>query len=111
MRLRLLPARQVLRRPYWFVVLGVGLAAYFGYHAVNGSRGLLAWRQVSLDLESTRAELASLEAERAALEGKVERLRHNSLDPDLLDELARKRLSFTGPDDVIILLAPDREPR
>ena len=32
------------------------------------------------------------------------RLRHDSLDPDLIDELARKELSFVEPLDVIILL-------
>ena len=32
------------------------------------------------------------------------RLRHDSLDPDLIDELARTELSFVEPLDVIILL-------
>ena len=40
----------------------------------------------------------------ARLEREVVRLRHDSLDPDLIDELARKELSFVEPLDVIILL-------
>ena len=39
-----------------------------------------------------------------ALELKVERLRPESLDRDLIDELARKQLSFVRPLDVLILL-------
>jgi cell division protein FtsB len=99
------------RRPQWLALIGFGLAIYFGYHAVNGSRGLIAWQQLGRELEATQQELASLRAERAALEHKVERLRPDSLDPDLIDELARRRLSFARPEDVIILLAPDRQSR
>jgi cell division protein FtsB len=99
------------RRPQWFALIGFGLALYFGFHAVNGSRGLIAWQQLGRDLEAAQRELASLRAERAALEHKVQRLRSDSLDPDLIDELARRRLSLVDPFDVIILLAPDREPR
>jgi cell division protein FtsB len=92
------------QRQHWLAVVGLGLAAYFGYHAVNGSRGLFAWHEVDAELEATRQGLESLRAERQALERRVRRLRHDSLDPDLIDELARKELSFVEPLDVIILL-------
>jgi cell division protein FtsB len=105
MRERLSRWRRRLRRQHWLVLVSLGLAAYFGYHAVNGSRGLLARQEVTEALEASRQELAALRAERAALEGKVVRLRHDSLDPDLIDELARKELSFVAPLDVIILRA------
>jgi cell division protein FtsB len=95
----------------WLVVLGVGLAAYFGYHAVNGSRGLLAWREVSAQLASIRQELEALRAERVALAQKVGGLRHDALDPDLIDELARRQLSLVDPLDVIILLDDNNESR
>jgi cell division protein FtsB len=92
------------QRQHWLAVVGLGLAAYFGYHAVDGSRGLFAWREVDAELQAMRQELESLRAERQTLEGRVRRLRHDSLDPDLIDELARKELSFVEPLDVIILL-------
>ena len=95
------------RRQHWLALVGFGLAAYFGYHAVNGSRGLFAWREVDAQLETSRHELENLRAERQSLEQRVRRLRHNSLDPDLIDELARKELSFVEPLDVIILLDGD----
>jgi cell division protein FtsB len=71
---------------------------------VVGSRGLLAWRQLNLDIAATQQDLAAAHAERQALEEKVRRLRPGSLDPDLIDELARRHLSLAGPLDVIILL-------
>jgi cell division protein FtsB len=86
------------------VVFAYGLAVYFSYHAVVGSRGLLAWRQLNRDIEATEQELAAVRAERQELEDKVRRLRSESLDPDLIDELARGRLSLAEPLDVIILL-------
>ncbi len=92
------------RRQHWLALLGLGLVAYFGYHAVSGSRGLLAWREVSAELAASHQELDGLRAERTALERKVQRLRHDSLDRDLIDELARRELSFVAPTDVIILL-------
>jgi cell division protein FtsB len=92
------------RRPLWLVALGVGLAAYFGYHALTGSRGLLAWRDLNTELASTRHELEALRAERTGLAQKVARLRHDGLDADLIDELARRQVSLADPLDVIILL-------
>jgi cell division protein FtsB len=93
-----------VRRQHWLALLGLGLVAYFGSHAVSGSRGLLAWRKVSAELAASQQELDQVRAERVALERKVKRLRPESLDPDLIDELARKQLSLVRPLDVIILL-------
>jgi cell division protein FtsB len=56
------------------------------------------------DIEATQQELAAVRTERQELEDKVRRLRPGSLDPDLIDELARRRLSLAEPLDVIILL-------
>ena len=89
---------------HWLVLFAYGLAIYFGYHAVVGSRGLLAWRQVNRDIEATQQDLAAVRAEREALEEKVRRLRPGSLDPDLIDELARRRLRLSGPVVVIIFV-------
>ena len=93
-----------LRGRHWLLLFAYGLAIYFGYHAVVGSRGLLAWRQLNQEIAATERELAGVRAERQALQDKVRRLRPEALDPDLIDELARRHLSLAGPLDVIILL-------
>ncbi len=98
--------RRRLRWQAWLVIVGLGLAAYFGYHAVNGDRGLLASQQLTQDLTAQEKKLAALRRERESLERKVLRLRSDSLDPDLIDELARETLSMAEPEDLIILLEP-----
>ena len=86
----------------WLAIVSIGLAIYFGYHAVNGSRGLLASQETSEELDNAERSLAALEAKRAGLERRVERLRPETLDPDLIDELARDSLGMIESDDVII---------
>jgi cell division protein FtsB len=101
---RLLPTIRRLRRQHWLIVVALVLMGYFAYHAVNGSRGLLAWHQYEEELEAAQQEMAALKADRLELERKVRRMRHDGLDADLLDEVARRTLSLAGPKDVIILL-------
>ncbi|NJO37233.1 MAG: septum formation initiator family protein [Rhizobiales bacterium] len=91
----------------WLLMASIGLAAYFGYHAVHGSRGMIASREKADEFAMARRELAVLQDERLRLERRVMRLRPESLDPDLIDELARETLSMVEADDVIILLEPE----
>jgi len=91
----------------WLLLTGIGLAVYFGYHAVNGSRGLFASEQKQQELAALERRLAVLQEERSVLGRRVHRLRPESLDPDLIDELARETLSMVEPEDVIILLEPE----
>ena len=96
--------RRRMKWQSWLTVASLGLAIYFGYHAVNGNRGLLASQQMEEALLVSEKQLAALKHERTSLERRVKRLRPGSLDPDLIDELARDMLSMAEPDDVIILL-------
>ena len=93
-----------MRGEHLIAALALALVVYFGVHAIDGSRGWLAWQQYQRELAAVERELVALRAERAALQHKVERLRHSSIDPDLLDEVARHMLALTGPSDVIVLL-------
>ena len=99
--------RRRMKWQAWLALIGFSLAIYFGYHAVNGNRGLLASQQLTDELASAEKSLAALQKEHATLMRNVKRLRSTSLDPDLIDELARESLSMVEQDDVIILL--DRE--
>jgi len=83
------------------------LVAYFGYHAVQGERGLLAWLSVSKELAQARATQTALAETEANLERRVTLLRPDSLDRDMLDERAHEILNY-GRDDEVIILLPDR---
>ncbi len=82
----------------------IGLLAiiYFAYHAVHGDRGFLAWRHLEAKVAAREAVLAEIRGERQALEARVDRLRPESLDPDLLDETVRRVLGYGHPDDLVI---------
>jgi cell division protein FtsB len=108
---RLIGQLHRLERRHWLALCVYGLALYFGYHVLSGSRGLLAWQELNRQLAASEQELADLHAERQALEQKVSRLRPAALDPDLIDELARRNLSLAEPLDMIILLDPRGEAR
>ena len=77
---------------------------YFVYHAVQGDRGFLAKLRLEQELERARAARAELAVQEAKLAHKVSRLQLDNIDPDLLDEQARRLLGYGRPDDLVIML-------
>ena len=80
--------------------------AYFGFHAIQGERGVLTWLQLNYQIERTQAALATSRAEESRLERRVALLRRDALDPDMLDERARALLNLAAPGDIVIFIAP-----
>ncbi|MBV9522965.1 MAG: septum formation initiator family protein [Alphaproteobacteria bacterium] len=76
---------------------------YFGYHLVQGERGLLAWLRITQELKAAKVELARLDGERTALDRRVSLLRPEHIDRDMLDERARATLNLAGPHDIVIM--------
>lgn len=94
------------RRRIRFVVgplVGLSLIGYFGYHLVEGDRGLVAWMRLTQQIREAKAELDAARGEREALDRRVSLLRPEHLDRDMLDERARATLNYAGPNDVVIL--------
>ena len=86
-----------------FPLIVMALMLYFGYFAIYGNHGLVAWIRLTHEIELKQADLDRIRSERAALEHRVRLLRPESVDPDLLEEQARARLGLSGPDEVVIL--------
>ena len=82
--------------------------AYFGYHAIQGERGLVTWLQLSYQAEQTRVELALSRAEERRLAHRVALLRSDNLDPDMLDERARTVLNLASADEVVYFVETAR---
>jgi cell division protein FtsB len=99
----LLPELRKRARHIAAPVLGACLMGYFGYHLVQGDRGVLAWLRLSHELRAAETEGAAARAEREALERRVSLLRPDSLDRDLLDERARATLNVAQPNEIVIL--------
>lgn len=88
----------------WLVTLGcMVLLGFFGWHAWYGPRGLGYASQLKVELASLTADLTEAQARKAGLEGKVTLMRPESVDADLLDELARSELNWAGHDDLFVL--------
>jgi cell division protein FtsB len=84
-------------------VLAACMVGYFAYHALQGDRGFNAWVQTKQALREARAENEALAAQQAELTHRVEMLRPDHLDPDLLEERARIMLNFGLPGEYVIL--------
>ncbi len=88
------------------VVAGACLAliCYVSWQGLYGPRSFhyrdtLQWQQAQLE-----ADLAAIGAQRVAQEELVQRLRPESIDADLVDEMARRDLNMAAANDFVVLV-------
>ena len=83
--------------------VGAGLfIGYFAHNAYTGNHGLRAKEDLMLQQIELSEEVARLKTERGEWERRVNLLRSNSLDPDMLDERARAMLDYVHPRDLVL---------
>jgi cell division protein FtsB len=82
------------------------IIGYFAFQAYQGNYGLLAQRGYEQEIAGLTIERDSLRTERAHWEHRVGLLRAEKIDPDLLDELARRELGFALPNELVLLHPP-----
>lgn len=87
--------------------LGILLTGYFGYHLVEGDRGLRAWVRISQELRQAKEQLAAASAKRTELQHRVAHMRADHVDPDLLESQIRKTLDVLRPDEIVIPVPTD----
>lgn len=83
-------------------------AAYFGWQATQGSRGLHAYAERQQEEKAALAELAAAKDDLAIWQRRVAALRGNHLDLDVLDERVRAMLNLSRPDDIIVPYGPGK---
>jgi cell division protein FtsB len=89
----------------FLVAIGcLALLAYFAWHAWYGPRGQGYVLHLKAELAGLRADLQQSAAQKDKLKSKVLAMRPESVDADLLDELARSELNWVGRDDLIVRL-------
>jgi len=96
---------RVLLAPTIFLTI----TGYFGWNAIQGDRGLVAYAQRQELLRQVVADQTAAKAERDGWETRVSGLRARHLDPDTLDERARAMLNLSDPTEVIVKLAPQEK--
>ena len=92
----------LLLRSAFLPAIAFTIIAFFGGYALFGSNGVLAWGDYSQRYEARKVELALVQKEKAELTNRVKLLDPLRANPDLVDELVRRDLGLTRPDEVII---------
>jgi cell division protein FtsB len=91
------------------LIVCLGLACLIGYlswHAINGERSFSQAERLSGRIATLEAERDKVREQRLALDARVALIRPQSIDPDLLEELARVKLGFVRPNDVVLHTHP-----
>lgn len=83
------------------------LVLYFAFHAFAGDKGLGRWTDSQIELEQKQRELAAVQAEIERLKIDIRRLTPGSVDKDFVEAIARDKLAFVYPGEVV-LLTPER---
>ncbi len=76
--------------------------AFFGGYAVLGPNGILAYGDYKRQLAKREASYAALDKRRAVLRNHVALLDPRHANPDMVDELVRRQLNVTNPDELIV---------
>lgn len=90
-----------------FIAIAILLIFYCIYQAIKGDRGLSSLFHFSKKQEILQEEIEKLRAERLSIENKVNALKSDSLDIDLLDEQARRVLGYARDDETIYMDADE----
>ena len=80
------------------------IMTYLTYHALMSPNGLLEYISLSRNTEILTQESEEIKAKLLKLESKVTRLRNESLDIELLDEVARKNLGYVNKNEKIFTI-------
>ncbi len=84
-------------------ILGCLLVGYFAFYTMFGERSLTRLMHLEKQIAVTQNKADALDTEHDALLKKVQHLRPNALDADLLDERARDVLNYTAADEIVVM--------
>ncbi len=96
--------------PLLFYALSGVASAYFIETAVNGERGLKTKEEFRREIAAVTADLDALKADRAQWEHRINLLRSEAIDQDLLAEQARAKLDYVDPRDLVVFDATATRP-
>jgi cell division protein FtsB len=75
---------------------------YFGYHLILGPRGLRSLEDAQATLGVHKQQLTQMTDARERLQHRISLLEPGSVDPDLVEELARGQLMDGAPGQVVV---------
>lgn len=86
--------------------LSAAVIAYFGYYTVFGTRGLQALYDTRAQLAVQQEQLASLQDQHARLAHRIKLLEPGTVDPDMVEEVAREQMLDSAAGEVAVPRAP-----
>ena len=95
--------RAMLRRAI-VPAAALSVMTFFGANAVFGANGVVAFGDYRRQLDRREKEFAKLDQQREMLRNRVALLDPRHANPDMVDELVRKKLNVAHPDEVIVPL-------
>lgn len=95
--------KKFLRAMIWPTLL-IGLIAYAGVNAMRGSRGLRAQAADRVLYQQALALQSRIDAKRDFWQTRVDALRDNNIQADMLNERSRAVLNLANPDDLVVPL-------
>jgi cell division protein FtsB len=87
-------------------VASLGLLGFFAWHALEGPRGFAFREKLANQTQQLSGDLTAIQKQRSDFETRIALLRPESVDPDMLDEMARSTLDVAGLHDLIVLDSP-----
>ena len=96
---------EIRRRVRYMVVpmFWIVLTIYFGYHAVNGERGLRRLFELKQEIHIASQVADEVALRREEMEQKIKYLSPQSIDVDVLEESARTLLNMGQEGDYVVL--------
>lgn len=86
-------------------MIAVALALLLGWHVFNGKNGVSAWEQKRAEDRQLRKEIDDLNQENTRLRNRIQQLQTN---PDAIGQVARDKLHYTKPNEVIVTMPPEK---
>ena len=84
----------------------LALLGFFAWHAWEGPRGFRFNEKLKSQSAQLTEDLVAIQKRRTTFEQRVALLRPESVDPDMLDEMARQSLDVARPNELIVLDSP-----
>lgn len=79
------------------------IVAYVIYHILSGNRSVFVYFNKKAIIDRKIQYLEDIKTRTAEIENKINRLQDSSIDPDLLDEEARKILGQSESGDIVLI--------
>ena len=84
----------------------LGLLGFFAWHAWEGPRGFRFNENLKTQSAQLTSDFETIQKQRTSFEQRVSLLRPESVDPDMLDEMARATLDVAATNELIVLDSP-----